>query len=199
MRANAAFGPIAAEQITEILAELLRIGWLELIGQELLIGVEGEYVVNSRDFYSVFKTEPAFKVQHAGKTIGEIPLTPQVQENENLLLAARIWKIKYIDEKAKKIEVVPASDGKRPIFLGGGGVVDGKVREKMLQLLSQPSQHPELDEASQEALRELRQEFAGFALTDTAHQRPVLVKEGKLVLFTFTGTRINLTAAWSFC
>ncbi|RZK18249.1 MAG: DEAD/DEAH box helicase, partial [Hymenobacter sp.] len=191
LRANAAFGPIAAEQIIEILAELLRIGWLELIGQELIIGVEGEYVVNSRDFYSVFKTEPAFKVQHAGKTIGEIPLTPQVQENENLLLAARIWKIKYIDEKAKKIEVVPASDGKRPIFLGGGGVVDGKVREKMLQLLSQPSQHPELDEASQQVLRELRQEFASFALADSAHQRPVLVKEGKLVLFTFTGTRIN--------
>ncbi|MGI4874321.1 MAG: DEAD/DEAH box helicase [Janthinobacterium lividum] len=191
LQANAAFSTIAPDQTVEILAELRRIGWLEQIGQELIIGVEGEYVVNSRDFYSVFKTEPAFKVQHAGKTIGEIPLTPQVQEKENLLLAARIWKIKYIDEKAKKIEVVPANDGKKPIFLGGGGVVDTRVREKMLELLSQASQHPELDDASQEALRELRQEFADFALIDLAHHRPVLVKERTLVLFTFTGTRIN--------
>ena len=191
LQANAAFSTVTTEQLTEILAELLRIGWLERIGQELIIGVEGEYIVNSRDFYSVFKTEPGFKVQHAGKTIGEIPLTPQVQENENLLLAARIWKIKYIDEKAKKIEVVPANDGKRPIFLGGGGVVDAKVREKMLQLLMQATQHPELDEVSQQILRELRQEFAGFALTDAVHQRPVQLKEGKLVLYTFTGTRIN--------
>lgn len=82
LRANAAFSTIQAEDIAEILAELQRINWLERIGPELIIGVEGEYTVNSRDFYSVFKTEPTFKVQHAGKTIGEIPLTPQVRENE---------------------------------------------------------------------------------------------------------------------
>ncbi len=196
LQANAAFSTISPEQITEILAELLRIGWLECLGQELIIGVEGEYVVNSRDFYSVFKTEPAFKVQYAGKTIGEIPLTPQVREDENLLLAARIWKIKYIDEKAKKMEVVPANDGKRPIFLGVGGLVDAKVREKMLQLLLTASSHPELDEASQQALRELRQEFASFTLSDIAHERPVLVKEEKLVLYTFTSTKINRSLAF---
>ena len=96
-------------------------------------------MVNFRDFCSVFETQPSFKVQHAGKTIGEISLTPQVQENENLLLAARSWKIKYIDEKAKKIEVVPADDSKKPIFLGGRGVVDARIRPKMLGLLSTPS------------------------------------------------------------
>jgi ATP-dependent Lhr-like helicase len=80
---------------------------------------------------------------------------------------------------------VPAHDGKKPIFLGGGGMVDARIRTKMLELLSYPSQHSELDEAGQEALRELRQKFTGFALTDTT------VKKGNLVLFTFTGTRIN--------
>ncbi|HEX8327278.1 MAG TPA: DEAD/DEAH box helicase [Hymenobacter sp.] len=191
LRGNAAFTAITAEEITEILAELVRIDWLERLPRELIIGVEGEFTVNSRDFYSVFQTEPAFKVQHAGKTIGEIPLTPQVRENENVLLAAKIWKIKYVDEAAKKIEVVPAHDGKRPIFLGGGGIVDAKVREKMLDLLIAASAHPELDAASQQGLRELRQEFAGFGLTDADTQRPVLVKEEKLVLYTFTSTKIN--------
>ncbi|MGI4737574.1 MAG: DEAD/DEAH box helicase [Janthinobacterium lividum] len=196
LQANAAFSAIPVEEIAGILDELQRINWLERIGPELIIGVEGEYTVNSRDFYSVFKTEPAFKVQHAGKTIGEIPLTPQVRENENLLLAARIWKIKYVDEPAKKIEVVPAYDGKRPIFLGGGGVVDAKVREKMLQLLISDSPHSELDAASQQELRELRKEFAGFGLAEALHERPVLIKEAKLVLYTFTSTKINRSLAF---
>ena len=191
LQANAAFQAIGPESIAEMLAELQRIGWLERVGPELIIGVEGEYTVNSRDFYSVFKTEPAFKVQHAGKTIGEIPLTPQVQENENLLLAARIWKIKYVDEQAKKIEVIPAHDGKRPIFLGGGGVVDARVREKMLEVLLAPADYPELDEASRQVLRELQQEFAGYQLRDAARQRPVLVKDEKLIFYTFAGTRFN--------
>ncbi|GAB3879308.1 DEAD/DEAH box helicase [Hymenobacter segetis] len=191
LQANAAFSTVTAAQITEILAELVRIDWLERLPQELIIGVEGEFTVNSRDFYSVFQTESAFKVQHAGKTIGEIPLTPQVREDENLLLAAKIWKIKYIDVPTKKIEVIPTHDGKRPIFLGGGGVVDARVREKMLQLLRTASIHPELDAASQQELRELRQEFAGFGLTDDAHERPVQIKEEKLVLYTFTSTKIN--------
>jgi ATP-dependent Lhr-like helicase len=191
LQGNAAFATITAAEIEDILAELVRIGWLERLQRELIIGVEGEYTVNSRDFYSVFQTEPAFKVQHAGKTIGEIPLTPQVRENENLLLAARIWKIKYVDVPTKKIEVIPAHDGKRPIFLGGGGVVDAKVRERMLQLLLTTGSQPELDAASQQELRELRQEFAVFGLIEPKHERPVLVKEEKLVLYTFTSTRIN--------
>ncbi|OGX86775.1 DEAD/DEAH box helicase [Hymenobacter lapidarius] len=196
LQANAAFATITADEIAEILAELVRIDWLERLPRELIIGVAGEFTVNSRDFYSVFQTELAFKVQHAGKTIGEIPLTPQVRENENLLLAAKIWKIKYIDVPTKKIEVIPAHDGKRPIFLGGGGVVDARVREKMLQLLRTASTHPELDQPSQQELRELRQEFAAFGFTDDPNDRPVLVKEEKLVLYTFTSTKINRSLAF---
>lgn len=191
LHANAAFAAVAPEAIQTIIAALLQCEWLESIQREVIIGVAAEPVVNSRDFYSVFRTEPAFKVIHAGKTVGEIPLTPQVREGENLLLAARIWKIKYVDLAAKKIEVFPAHDGRPPLFLGGGGVVDPAVRERMLKLLYQKTEHPELDEASREALRELRQDFAVYLLSDLQRQRPVLVKEDKLIIYTFTGTKIN--------
>ena len=193
---NTAFAAVDPADIRAILAELVCVDWLEEVQRELIIGVEGEYVVNSRDFYSVFKTEPAFKVTHAGKTIGEIPLTPQVREDENLLLAARIWKIKYVDLAAKKIAVIPAQDGKPPLFFGGGGVVDPAIRAKMLQLLFEDSHFPELDAASAEALRELRREFAVYPLTEVARQRPVLQKEQKLVLYTFTSTKINRSLAF---
>ncbi|MCB2380492.1 DEAD/DEAH box helicase [Hymenobacter sp. BT635] len=194
LQANMAFADIPVEHTEAVLDELLRRDWLEALPGELIIGVEGEFVVNSRDFYSVFRTEPAFKVVHAGKTVGEIPFSPQVQEGENMLLAARIWKILYVDMSAKRIEVAPANDGKRPKFFGGGGVVHACIRERMLQLLVSSSQHAEMDPTSQEALRTLRQEFACFTLPpEPIHARPVRVKDATVTFYTFAGTKVNRT------
>ena len=95
------------QKLKKFLITLLKIDFLEKLQQEVIIGVEGEKVVNSRDFYSVFKTEENFKVVNAGNTIGEIPFSPQIVEDENILLAAKIWKIKFVDFKSKKIEVIP--------------------------------------------------------------------------------------------
>ena len=193
LRANPVFAEIIPADIDAMLNELLARDWLEALGPELIVGVEGEFVVNGRDFYSMFRSEPALKVLYAGKTVGEIPYSPQVQEQENLLLAARTWKIKEVDFAAKRIEVVPANDGKKPLFFGGGGTVHPRIREKMLHLLASDSQHSELDAASQEALRVLRRTFAGFGLPAVpTHERPVLAKSGgEVKLYTFAGTRVN--------
>jgi ATP-dependent Lhr-like helicase len=104
----------------------LKLIFLKNLQHEVIIGVEGEKVVNSRDFYSVFKTEENFKVVNAGNTIGEIPFSPQIIEDENILLSAKIWKIKFVDHKAKKIEVIPTKDGKKPMFFGGGACIHQK-------------------------------------------------------------------------
>ena len=192
LRRNAAFAEITSAEADEIITELLTINWLEVINSELIIGVEGEFTVNSREFYSVFKSEPAFKVSYAGKTVGEIPYSPQVQENENLFLAARTWKIKFVDLAAKRIEVVPALDGRKPLFFGGGGTVHPRIRQEMLRLLATAALPPELDPASREALRQLRREFAGGVLPPApGPERPVLVKDNYLTLYTFGGTRVN--------
>ena len=197
LKANAAFAAIKPEETGEILDALVRLNWLETLGQELIIGVEGEFTVNSRDFFSVFRTEPVFKVVHAGKTVGEIPFSAQLQEQENLFLAARTWKITLIDPATKRIEVVPARDGKRPIFSGGAGTVHPRIREKMLEILISADEYPELDELSQLALRGLRQQFAGCPWpARLTHERPVLPKASGLVLYTFSGTKINRSLAF---
>jgi ATP-dependent Lhr-like helicase len=116
LKENFTFNQIEVTDIEEILNHLIEIDFLEKLQHEVIIGVEGEKVVNSRDFYSVFKTEENFKVVNARNTIGEIPFSPQIIEDENILLAAKIWKIKFIDFKSKKIEVIPAKDGKKPMF-----------------------------------------------------------------------------------
>ena len=193
LQENAAFNQIELSEIEEILKHLIEIDFLEKLQHEVIIGVEGEKVVNSRDFYSVFKTEENFKVVNAGNTIGEIPFSPQIIEDENILLSAKIWKIKFVDHKAKKIEVIPTKDGKKPMFFGGGATIHQRIREKMFEVLYSKTDYDFLDQPSCDETEILRKDFSVFNITDLQSDRPLLTAEKHLQLFTFTGTRINRT------
>ena len=193
LKENSAFTSIEQSEIEEILQYLIEIDFLEKLQHEVIIGIEGEKVVNSREFYSVFKTEENFKVVNAGNTIGEIPFSPQIIEDENILLSAKIWKIKFVDHKAKKIEVIPTKDGKKPMFFGGGVVVHQKIREKMFEVLFSKTEYDFLDEPSFDEIEMVRKDFAVFDIKYLQFERPLLTAEKHLQLFTFTGTRINRT------
>ncbi len=193
LKENFAFNHIEVSEIEEILKHLIEIDFLEKLQHEVIIGVEGEKIVNSRDFYSVFKTEENFKVVNAGNTIGEIPFSPQIREDENILLAAKIWKIKFIDFKSKKIEVISAKDGKKPIFFGGGVTIHPKIREKMFEILFSKSEFEVLDESSSNEIESMRKSFSVFNIQNLQVDRPLLTEEKHLEIFPFTGTRINRT------
>lgn len=193
LKENSAFKQIEVSETEQILNHLIKIDFLEKIQHEVIIGVEGEKVVNSRDFYSVFKTEENFKVVNAGNTIGEIPFSPQIIEDENILLSAKIWKIKFVDHKAKMIEVIPTKDGKKPMFFGGGSTIHQRIREKMLEILYSKTEYDFLDQPSCGETEILRKDFSVFNIQNLQTDRPLLSAEKHLQLFTFTGTRINRT------
>jgi len=203
MKENFAFSHIEENEIIEIIKYLLEIDFLEQLNKEVIIGIEGEYIVNSRDFYSVFEREETYKVIHSGITIGQIPFSPQITEDENILLSARIWKIKGIDHQSQKIEVIPAKDGKKPVFAGSEMLIHEKIRQKMLEIIYSFSADVEtnydfLDIESKTELEILQKEFSIFKITDTEKQRPLLIKENYLQLFTFTSTKINRTLLFLF-
>ncbi len=193
LKENYAFKNIEIFEIEQILNYLIEIDFLEKLQHEIIIGVEGEKVVNSRDFYSVFTTEENFKVVNAGNLIGQIPLTTQIIEDENIFLSARIWKIKFIDYKAKRMEVVPAKDGKSPRIPGIDIAIHQKIREKMMEVLYSKEQYDFLDQKSCDVIEILRKEFSVFNIQNLQTDRPFLIKEKNSQLFTFTGTRINKT------
>jgi ATP-dependent Lhr-like helicase len=190
---NYAFNRIGTDEIEKILSHLIDIDLLEQIQREIIIGIEGEKVVNNRNFYSVFKTEAAFKVAHAGNVIGEVPFSLQIIEDENILLAARIWKIKHIDQNAKKIDVVPAKDGKKPIFFGTGTSIHPKIREKMLEILFDNADYDFLDRPGHDEIELFRKDFSVFKVQHSQTDRLLLQTENHLRFFSFTGTRINRT------
>ncbi|MGA9212478.1 DEAD/DEAH box helicase, partial [Kaistella sp.] len=190
---NAAFKNIDASEIEEIIDFLVGKDLIEKLGIELILGIEGEKIVNNKEFYSVFQTENLFKVSHKGNKVGEIPLTLQIREDENIYLSARIWKITNVDLKSKKIEVIPAKDGKRPIFEGNGANVADKIRIKMLEVLVSKRAYDFLDEPSQDAITEMQKEFSVFNFTDITNNRPLLLTNENLTFYSFAGSKINRT------
>ncbi|MBW8326975.1 MAG: DEAD/DEAH box helicase [Prolixibacteraceae bacterium] len=196
INANRAFVSIDKEDIQSIIQESIKLDYIEVHQNELILGIEGENIVNSREFYSVFKTELNFKVLHSGRKIGDIPYSPQIKIGENILLAARIWKIKDVDLESSKIEVIPANDGKKPMFFGGGGNIHHKVREEMLRILKSDESYSELNETSTSILHELRYDFKGSQIKNFEYDRPIIIKDGKIILYTFTGTKINKSLSY---
>lgn len=190
LRSNAAFMNIELTEVKAVIEHLIKTDLLEQIRGEVIIGLEGERVVNRRDFYSVFETEVNFKVVTAGRPIGELQSSPQVIPGENILLAARIWKIIDVDYDNMKVEVTRALDGKKPMYSGGTVRIHPRIPERMLKLLFSKDKFDFLDEASAAVLERLRREFGTFPIKDPFTERPYRQKEQKAELFPFTGTRI---------
>lgn len=196
---NPSFKYITADEIKEIVLHLQQTDMLEFIGGKLIIGVEGEKLVNSKDFYSVFQTEVLFKVQVQDKPIGEIPYSYITRVNQNILLAARIWKIVDIDSRAKRITVIPAMDGKKPVFSGlGYGEVHPRIRQEMLQLLMTDMEMPLLSEDAKEAIRQLKLDFKNYKIENFEVDRPLRVQVKDMFWYSFQGSRINSTLSFLF-
>ncbi|GEN74315.1 DEAD/DEAH box helicase [Chryseobacterium hagamense] len=190
---NPTFSLISEGEAKEIVNHLQEIGFLEKLGHEYIIGVEGEKVVNNKDFYSFFQTPVFFKVSSQGVKIGELPLSPQIREDENVYLSAKIWKIKYVDYETSRIEVIPAKDGKKPLFFGDAADTVHRIREKMLEILYSDGEYDFLDEEAKRILKEMRKEFSVFPITNLKEERPLLFGNGYTKFYSFAGSRINKT------
>lgn len=177
----------------DIIFHLTEIDFLEKIGNEFIIGIEGEKVVNNKDFYSLFKTETFFKVSNKGNKIGELPMSFQIKTGENVFLSAKIWKIMDVDFKSKKIEVIPTNDGKKPLFFGSSADTAHKIREKMLEILFSKGKFEFLDEMGQDCIDDLRKDFSAFKITNSQIERPVLLSNDNLTFYSFASSKINKT------
>lgn len=193
---NMAFKNIKAEETTEIIDYLTEIDFLEKLGSEYIIGIEGEKVVNTKDFYTLFHTPTFFRVISQGVKIGELPLSPQTIIDQNIYLSARIWKIKDIDYQSKKIEVMPAKDGKKPVFFGDPADTACKIREKMLEILVLDEKYDFLDAAGEEIIRQMRKDFSVYQIRSCKGDRPLFSGNNRLKFYSFAGSRVNRTLSY---
>jgi len=156
----------------------------------LILGLHGESIVRSFDFYSAFVTEKEMRVVHNGKLIGTITAMPGLAADGYLILAGRRWHVLEVDERHNEITVEPSRAGRVPYFKGASGAdIHPKVRQRMRELLGSEAVPRYLDPTAREMLATARATARDVGLLD----QPFVRDGTDLVWFTWTGSRINRT------
>ena len=171
--------------VTSLLEDDKRI--LELVGDKLIVGVEGERIVNRKDFYSVFISENNMQVVCDGRRIGELQPGPDLAAGKRIMLAAQVWVVDNIDYQRRRITVSPAADGKPPRFSSSPAIISGMIEQEMLAVLRGGDVSAPLDAKSAVALNGLRKEFS--ELKDGI--MPMRGLRGGTELHVYFGTRAN--------
>lgn len=190
---NFAFSSIKKSEIVEIIEYLIQLDFIEKLGDELIIGIEGERIVNNRDFYTTFEREVNLNVIYNGRTIGELPYTPQIVPDSNILLSAKIWKIVEVDLRSNKIYVVVAKDGLKPTFFGSGANIHQSIHYEMFHILVSNNEYEILDDDSKQVLEDLRKIFSKIEVENINTERIVFTSEFSSKIFIFSGTKVNRT------
>jgi len=166
--ANGPFHPLDQRRFSVLLRAM---GAADLVVQAgdgtLLLGEKGERLVNHYTFFAVFRTQEEYRVVSSGTTLGTLPINFALSEGALIIFAGRRWQVLSFDERAKVMEVVPASGGVPPLFEGNAiGFTHARVREEMLRVYGSVDLPVFLDAGARELLAEGRSHFRRFGLDE---------------------------------
>lgn len=156
----------------------------------IILGLKGERIVRSFEFYSAFVTEKELRVLHRGHLIGTVSALPTTGAEGFLILAGRRWKIIEINLDREEILVEPSRGGRLPLFSGSSGPdLHPRIHEKMREILSDTRVPVYLDQLAKEMLQEARI----FARESDILHHPFFRNGNDTLWFTWCGTRANRT------
>ena len=156
----------------------------------IILGLKGERIARSFEFYAAFVTEKELRVLHRGHLIGTVSALPTTGADGFLILAGRRWKIIEINPDGKEILVEPSRGGRLPLFSGSSGPdLHPRIHEKMREILSDNEMPGYLDQAAKEMLHEART----FARESDILRYPFFLNGNDTIWFTWSGTRVNRT------
>ena len=175
---------------TKTFAEILRdIARHDLIEQTpngpLILGIAGEQIVRSRDFYSAFASPPEYRVVCDGRPLGMLPLMALPRVEDHLLLAGRRWRVTYLDHNRAEVGVLPAKGRKLLRFCSGGGDLHPRVAQEMREVLFADRAFAYLDETARAMLNQAQQSArdAGLNTKDL-----IATSDSSCVWFPWTGS-----------
>lgn len=186
-------GPFRLADKSHFAALLRSLGEHELITQMgdglLVLGVEGERIVDHYDFYAAFFAPEEFEIVHASRSLGSLPITKPVTPDSHIIFTGRRWEVVDVDVEAKVISVRPSPGGRPPMFDGAGPAVHGSVRQQMRKVYQSDGVPRFADATSQALLSEGRERFASLELG-----KRYFVEQGSSCrLFPWCGDRVMAT------
>ena len=158
----------------------------------LLLGRQGERLVEHYSFYAVFQTPEEYRIIADRKPLGTLPIVAILTPGMTIIFSGRRWRITEIHDRDKVIEVTADRVGRPPPFGGDGGLIHDRVVEKMKEVLSGVHLPAYLDESAARLLEDARSEYRRLDVI----RRPIC-KLGKrsCLIATWTGTVKTSTLA----
>ena len=148
----------------------------------LLLGREGERLVEHYSFYAVFQTPQEYRILNGNKLLGTLPVVMVVMPGMTIVFSGRRWRITKIHDREKVIEVTADRVGRPPKFGGAAGAIHDRVANKMRDVLLGEGRPVYLDATAASLLDDARAEFRrlGFSQSSVLRigQRHSLIATG---------------------
>ena len=158
----------------------------------LLLGREGERVVEHYGFFAVFQTQQEYRVLCDGRVLGTIPVHAPLARNLTIIFAGRRWRILEVHDRDKVIEVAPDRSGTPPLFGGEPGDVHRTVVKRMRDILSTDVIPSYLDGKAATLLSSARSAYRRSGLDEVPIQKS---GEDRYLLAPWTGTVASASLA----
>ncbi len=157
----------------------------------IVLGVQGERLVNHYDFYSAFLTFDEYRLVVGPRTLGTLPVARPLAVGDLLLFAGRRWSVLEVRDTERIIELEPAPAGRAPVFLGGAALLEDAVRAQMRIVYGSSDDAAYLNSGAKRLLAEGRRAFHRLELD----RFPVLAWGEAVLLFPWVGDRALDTLA----
>ncbi|MCM3638885.1 DEAD/DEAH box helicase [Sporosarcina luteola] len=187
---------IDSVSLQALISHMIEQDHLEVVREkdELIVGIEGERILRSKEFYSVFITPEEYEVLSGIRRIGKLDKSPFISAGDNIILAGKLWTILGVDADKNKVYVNSAVNGKPPLYVGSGGKLHKKIGKKMWEIAISDREFSYTNEEATNTLNSMRAKYQHYGFL--SNQRPVWVDKEEMLIETFTGTTIAQTLGW---
>lgn len=185
-------GPFASISVSEF-ADLLRhlsseaVKFVEQSSDgTIMLGKEGERIVQSRNFFAVFESADEWRLTVGGRTLGTLPISFPVHKESLVVFAGQRWIVQDLDEKTNTLFVAPHPGGMVPRFERSDGErIHDRLAAEMRQVYRSTDEPAYLDEKGRELLAEGREMFRALGL----ETKTFIQEEKDLHVFLWRGSQ----------
>ncbi|MCR4936757.1 MAG: DEAD/DEAH box helicase [Lachnospiraceae bacterium] len=158
------FKNISADDLKCLLHHLLDNSQIEQTERGgLIIGLEGERIVNNFRFYAVFQDNEEYSVRCGSEELGTLCAPPPA--GEMIAIAGNVWVVEEVDHKRHQVYCNPVK-GNVPAYFGDvPGDINTKILKRMKQVLEENDIYPYLLKNASARLKQARVLAGHSALT----------------------------------
>lgn len=200
------FRQVSGDSFKKLLQHMGTLQFLtQLSSGELVLGIEGERLVNQYTYFAVFKTPEEFRIVTGNRTLGSIPMDSPVIPEQHIIFAGKRWKVTEINAEARVIYVTKTKGGKPPVFGGEGMSVHDVVRQEMFKILSEGDYRIATDDQKKDfadtAARKLFSEGHYFFEANNLAVERIIQQGGYVCIIPWLGDRAvnTLSALLLYC